>query len=82
MFIKDITPISIEEIPPSDFFFSRKRKAIVKRETHQREGAVVKRHMVLLDGQALVEEHFTSEVEGSLGAFAMINQFSVENIKE
>ena len=53
VFIEDLTPISVEEMPPSDFFFSKKRRAIVKRETHQREGATVKRHMVLFDGHAL-----------------------------
>jgi hypothetical protein len=55
---------------------------VVKRETHQREGATIKRHRVLLDGQALEEEDFATEVAGSLGAFAMTNQFSVENLKE
>jgi hypothetical protein len=32
MFIEDLTPISVEEMPTSDFFFSKKRRAIVKRE--------------------------------------------------
>jgi hypothetical protein len=36
IFIDDLTPISFEEMPPLDFFFSKKRKAIVKRETHQK----------------------------------------------
>jgi hypothetical protein len=26
-------------MPPSDFFFSKKRRAIVKRETHQKYGS-------------------------------------------
>jgi hypothetical protein len=30
IFIGDLTPISLEEIPPSVFFFSMKRRAIVK----------------------------------------------------
>jgi hypothetical protein len=37
-------------MPPSDFFFSKKRRVVVKRETHQKEGAIVKRHKVLFDG--------------------------------
>jgi hypothetical protein len=53
VFIEDLTPILVEEMPRSDFFFSKKRKAVVKRETHLKEGATVKRHEVLLDGQAL-----------------------------
>jgi hypothetical protein len=30
IFIDDLTPIAPEEMPPSDFFFSKKRRAIVK----------------------------------------------------
>jgi hypothetical protein len=80
--IGDLTPIPIEEIPPSDFFFSKKRKVVVKKEMHQKEGAMVKKHRVLLDGQNLEEEDFATEVAGSLGAFATTNLFSVDNLKE
>jgi hypothetical protein len=31
VFIEDLTPISVEEMPPSDFFFSKKRRVVVKR---------------------------------------------------
>jgi hypothetical protein len=82
VFIEDLTPISVEEMPPSDFFFSKKRRAIVKRETHQREGATVKRHRVLFDGQALEEADFAMEVAGTLGDFATTNHYSVGNLKE
>jgi hypothetical protein len=30
IFIEDLTPISAEEMPPSDFFFSKKRRATQK----------------------------------------------------
>jgi hypothetical protein len=30
IYVGDLTPISIDEIPPSDYFFSKKRKAIVR----------------------------------------------------
>ena len=30
IYVSDLTPISIEETPSSDFFFSKKRKAVVK----------------------------------------------------
>jgi hypothetical protein len=80
--IGDLTPISIEEIPPSDFFFSKKRKVVVKKEMHQKEGATVKKHRVLLDGQNLEDEDFSTEVANSLGAFATANLFSVDNLKE
>jgi len=80
--IGDLTHISIEEIPPSDFFFSKKRKVVVKKEMHQKEGATVKKHGLLLDGQNLEDEDFATEVVGSLGAFATSNLFSVNNLKE
>jgi hypothetical protein len=50
VFIGDLTPISAEEMPPSEFFFSKKRRTVVRRETHQRDGVTVKKHRVLLDG--------------------------------
>jgi hypothetical protein len=31
VFIEDLTPILVEEMPPSDFFYNKKRRAIVKR---------------------------------------------------
>jgi hypothetical protein len=82
IFIEDLAPISVEELPPSNFFFSEKRKAVVKREMHQKEGSVVKRHKVLIDGDTSEEVEFFEEVAGSLGDFATTNQFSVENLKE
>jgi hypothetical protein len=82
IFIEDLTPISVEEMPPSDFFFNKKRRAIVKRETHQKEGATVKRHKVLYDGQALEEAEFSMEVAGTLGDFSTTNQCSVGNLAE
>jgi hypothetical protein len=47
-----------------------------------REGAMVKKHRVLLDGKIFEEEYFATEVVGSLGAFAMTNLFSDDNLKE
>jgi hypothetical protein len=34
VFIGDLTPISAAKMPPSEFFFSKKRRVLVKRETH------------------------------------------------
>jgi hypothetical protein len=82
VFIEDLTPISVEEMPPSDFFFNKKRRVVVKREMHQKEGATVKKHRVLLDGQALEEADFAMEVAGSLGDFSTTNRYSVGNLKE
>jgi hypothetical protein len=81
MYISDLTPISIEEIPSLDFFFSRKRRVVVKQEMHPKEVTMVKKHRILLDRQNLEEEDFATEVEGSLGAFVTTNLFSVDNLK-
>jgi predicted RNase H-like nuclease (RuvC/YqgF family) len=63
-------------------FFSKKRKVVVKKEMHQKEGAMVKKHRVLLDGKNLEDEDFAIEVAGSLRSFATTNLFSVDNLKE
>ena len=81
IYVSDLTPISIKEIPSSDFFFSKKRKVVVKQEMHSKEGTMVKRHRVLLDGKILEDEDFAIEVVGSLGAFTMANLFFVDNLK-
>jgi len=44
IYVSDLTPISIEETPSSDFFFNKKRKAVVKQEMHLKEGTMVKKH--------------------------------------
>jgi hypothetical protein len=75
-------PIPIKEIPPSDLFFSKKRKAVVKKEMHQKEGATVKKNRVLLDGQNLEEEDFSTEVARYLGDFSTTNLFLVDNLKK
>jgi hypothetical protein len=80
IFIEDLTLISAEEMPPSDFFFSKKRR--VERETHQKDGAIVKRQRMFYDGQGLDDTDFAREMVGSLGVFATTNQCSVENLVE
>jgi hypothetical protein len=75
IFIGDLTPIPIEEIPPTNLFFSKKRKVVVKKEMHQKEGTMVKKHRALLNGQNLEDEDFATEVSGSLGDFAKANLF-------
>jgi hypothetical protein len=68
IYIGDLTPISRDEIPPSDYFFRKKRKVILKKEMYMREGNMVKNHRVLVDGQNLEEEDFSTEVAGSMGS--------------
>jgi len=40
-------------MPPSEFFFSKKMRVVVKREMHQKEVETVKKNRVLLDAWAL-----------------------------
>jgi hypothetical protein len=72
LFVDDLTSVSIDEIPPSDYFFSRKRKAILKQEMYMKEGSMVKKHKVLIDGHNL-EEDFTTKIAGSMGAMTTTN---------
>jgi hypothetical protein len=58
IYVSDLTPISRDEIPPSDYFFSKKRKVVLKQEMYMREGGMVKKHRALVDGQNLEEEDF------------------------
>jgi hypothetical protein len=50
IFVSDLTPFSLKEMPPSDFFFSKKRKAIVKKESHQKDGVITKKQRMVYDG--------------------------------
>jgi hypothetical protein len=34
LYVSDLEPISRDEIPPSDYFFSKKRRAVLKQEIH------------------------------------------------
>jgi hypothetical protein len=40
IFKEDLTRISVEYFPPCEFFFSKKRKDVVKQQTYQRAGAL------------------------------------------
>jgi len=72
---------TVEELPPSDLFFSKKRKAVVKQVTYQRAGAAAKKYKILTNGEALEEEEFVDEIVGILGAYATTNQYSVGTLK-
>jgi hypothetical protein len=74
-------PISVEELPPNEFFFDKKRKVVVKQELYQREGIVAKTFKIMTDGKVVKEEEFTEEIAGTLGAYAMENQYSVGTLK-
>jgi hypothetical protein len=81
-FVGDLTPILPEEMPPSNFFFSKKGKSIVKRESHQKDGVITKRKRLVYDENDQDDPEFAKEVAGSLGAFSTANQWSVDNLTE
>jgi hypothetical protein len=80
VYVSDLTPISRDEIPSSDYFFSKKRKAVVKQEMHWKGDTMVKKHRVLVDRKKLEEEDFSTEVASSMGALATTNLFSVDSM--
>jgi hypothetical protein len=81
-FVGDLTPISPEEMPPSDLFFSKKQKSIVKRESHQKDGVITKIRRLVYDGNDHDGLEFAKELKGSLGAFATTNHWSMDNLTE
>jgi hypothetical protein len=72
----------VEELPPNDFFFDKKRKFIVKQELYQEEGKVAMKFKILADGKDMKKQEFSNQIVGTLGAFAIANQYSVESLKD
>jgi hypothetical protein len=78
---EELTPIRMEELPPNELFFDKKRKTVVKREFYQEAGSTTKKFKVLTNGKDMKKEEFVTEIAGTLGAFATANQFSVGVLK-
>jgi hypothetical protein len=74
-------PIRVEELPLNEFFFDKKRKAVVKREFYQEGESTAKKYKVITDGKDKRNEQFVTKIAGTLGAYAMANQFSVGVLK-
>jgi hypothetical protein len=81
IFNEELRPIRMEELPPNEFFFDKKRKAVVKREFYQEAGSTAKKFKLLTDGKDIKKEEFVTKIAGTLGAFATANQFSVGVLK-
>jgi hypothetical protein len=81
IFDEELRPIRAEELPPNEFFFDKKRKAVVKQEFHQEGESTVKKYKVLTDGKNLRKDEFATEIAGTLGAYATTNQVSVAALK-
>jgi hypothetical protein len=75
-------PITVEELPLNEFFFNKKRKAVVKQELYQEEGKVAKKFKILVDGRAMKKQEFATQIAGTLGDFAIANQYSIESLKD
>jgi hypothetical protein len=60
LYVSDLEPISRDEIPPSDYFFSKKRRAILKQEIHPRGEGMIKKHRVIIDGNKLKYGEFAT----------------------
>jgi formate dehydrogenase maturation protein FdhE len=54
----------------------------VKQEIYREAGTVAKKFKILADGKAMKKEEFTTQIAGTLGAFATANQYSVGSLKE
>jgi hypothetical protein len=81
IFGEELRPIRVEELPPNEFFFDKKRKAVVKQEFHQEGESTVKKYKVITDGKNKKKDEFSTEIAGTLGAYATTNQFSVAALK-
>jgi hypothetical protein len=81
IFNEELRPIRVEELPLNEFFFDQKRKAVVKREFYQEGESTAKKYKVITDGKDKKNEQFATQIAGTLGAYASVNQFSVGLLK-
>jgi hypothetical protein len=70
LYVSDLELISRDEIPPSDYFFSKKRRAVLKQEIHPRGEGTIKKHRFIIDGKKLKDGEFSIELAGTMGAIA------------
>jgi len=82
IFGKELTHITVEELPPNEFFFDKKRKSFVKQEIYWEASIIAKKFKILANGKAMKKEEFATQIAGMLGAFASTNQYSVGSLKE
>jgi hypothetical protein len=80
LYMNDLEPISRDEIPSSDYFFSKKRKVVLKQELHPVGERTVKKNKIIIDGKKLKETEFATELVGTLGAIASANMCSIGNL--
>jgi hypothetical protein len=54
----------------------------MKQELYQEVGTTSKKFKILTDARAMKKEEFATQIEGTLGAFATTNQYSVKTLKD
>jgi hypothetical protein len=59
----------VEELPPNEFFFDKKRKVVVKQELYQEAGKVTKKFKILAYGKDMKKQEFATQIAGTLGGF-------------
>jgi hypothetical protein len=77
-----LTPISVEELPLNQFFFDKKRRAVVRHELYQEAGTIFKKFKILIDGRNMKKKEFVMQITGTLGAFTTTNQYSIGTLKD
>jgi hypothetical protein len=80
LYVSDLEPISRDDIPSSDYFFSKKSKSIMKQEMHPRGDMMIKKHKIIIDRKKLKEGEFTTEIVGTMGALASTNLYFVGSL--
>jgi hypothetical protein len=78
---EELRPIRVEELPPNEFFFDKKIKAVLKREFYQAGESIANKYKVLTNGKAKKTEQFTTKIVATLGEYATTNQFSIGVLK-
>jgi hypothetical protein len=77
IFNEELRPIRAEELPPNEFFFDKKRKAVVKKEFYQEGESTVKKYKIMTDEKNKKSDQLAIEIAGMLGPYYLANQFSV-----
>jgi hypothetical protein len=80
LYVSDLNLISRDEIPPSNYFFSKKQRAILKQEIHPRGEGMIKKNTVIIDGKKLKDGDFATELSGTMGAITSTNMYFVGNL--
>ena len=69
--------ISVEKMPPNNFFFEQKRKVMVRQGFYQKGSLVAKKFKIMTDGKLVKEGEFVEDIVGTLGAYSTANQYSI-----